>query len=204
MSMVEKKRLSEGVAQRLDVLQYRQELHDRIFHTDIYTLTKPHRLQHLVLHQCKYVAKLFELVTFGDDATHEVQLATEKVALDGFIVAMSMLNVCNKRMSDGLMLDVWEPKECVHRSLKAMGALAKTVEDIDHMAMDSPLVQIHAQVIVLATAWMNIYCERGSSLDNFFGVALARLVQVEKYNIHYERHEIEIARLMSKRATPRN
>lgn len=204
MTVAEVNRLAGGVAERLDVLQYRQELHDRIFHTDIYTLTKPHRLQHLVLHQCKYIAKLYELVTFGDDNTHEVQLATEKVALDGFIVAMSMLNVCNKLLSKDLALEVWEPKVCVSKGLRAMGALAKIVEDIDHMVMDSPLTQIHAQTIILATAWMNIYCERGSSLDNFFQVVLARLVQVETYNMYYERHSIEIARLMSKRASPRH
>lgn len=176
-------------------LQYRQELHDRLFHTDIYTLSKPRRLVHLVLHQCKYVSRLY--CTLHDEPESISGPAIERACLDGFIVAMSMANVCNYKTHEHLSTEQMTPEVCLDKAIRIVGELAKVVEDIDHMVMDSPLTKISMMVGELMCIYVNLLrVAKGWELQVFLDAALARLIDVEKKNIFFTRHAKEIDRLM--------
>lgn len=178
----------------IDDLQYRQELHDRIFHSDIYTLAKPERLKHLVLHQCKYISRIYGA---AQDLTFNDNLKLIKAqSIDGFIVVMSMMNVCNALIMDHLRFTPMGVQECLDEGIKSMGQLAKVVEDIDHMASNSPLTMIRNECLNLLNVFLNLLVITGGTVETITTLALERLVQIEKYNAHYERHEVEIQRLM--------
>lgn len=178
----------------LDDLQYRQELHDRIFHSDIYTLAKPERLKHLVLHQCKYISRIYgaaQDLSFNDN----LKLIRAQ-SIDGFIVVMSMMNVCNTLIMDHLRFTPMDVQECLDEGIRSMGQLAKIVEDIDHMASNSPLTMIRNECLNLLNVFLNLIVITGGAVETITTMALERLVQIEKFNAHYERHEVEIQRLM--------
>lgn len=181
----------------MDTFQYRQELHDRLFHTDIYTLSKPRRLVHLVLHQCKYSSRLYAAIK--DSQGGEIK-GVERIAIDGFIVAISMANVCNTMVFDSLKIEDLTPDDACDRAVRAVGHLAKVVEDIDHMVMNSPLVQISALVRELVVIYLNIAASQGMSPIAFMEEAEARLIDVEQKNIFFTKHSEEIHRLLSLRA----
>lgn len=178
----------------LDDLQYRQELHDRIFHLDIYNLAKPERLKHLVLHQVKYIATIYGAAQ--DLASGNNLLTVKAKCVDGFIVVMSMLNVCNALISDHLRFTVMDVQGCLDEGIRAVGQLSKVVEDIDHMASNSPLSMIRNECLNLTTVYLNLAAHVGVPLDFMPTLALERLVQVEKINVHYGRHEVELQRLL--------
>lgn len=178
----------------IDDLQYRQELHDRIFHSDIYTLAKPERLKHLVLHQCKYISSIYgaaQDLTFNDN----LQLIEAK-SIDGFIVVMSMMNVCNALIMDYLRFTPMGVQECLSEGIRSMGQLAKIVEDIDHMASNSPMIMIRNECLNLLNVFLNLLVITGGTVETATTLALQRLVQIEKFNIHHDRHQAEIERLM--------
>ncbi|MDU8350571.1 hypothetical protein RYA05_01560 [Pseudomonas syringae pv. actinidiae] len=186
----------EGMRDALDAFQYRQELHDRLFHTDIYTLSKPRRLVHLVLHQCKYISRLYASIKDAQGSTFQ---GIERIATDGFIVAMSMANVCNTMMFESLKIEDLTPDAACDRAIRAVGQLAKVVEDIDHMVLNSPLTQISALVRELVVIYLNIAAFQGMDTHQFLDEAEKRLIDVEKKNIFFTRHAKEMDRLLSTR-----
>lgn len=186
----------EGMRDALDAFQYRQELHDRLFHTDIYTLSKPRRLAHLVLHQCKYISRLYASIKDAQGSTFQ---GIERIATDGFIVAMSMANVCNTMMFESLKMEDLTPDAACDRAIRAVGQLAKVVEDIDHMVLNSPLTQISALVRELVVIYLNIAAFQGMDTHQFLDEAEKRLIDVEKKNIFFTRHAKEMDRLLSTR-----
>lgn len=189
----------------LNRLQYRQELHDSVFHSDIYTLTKHHRLQHLVLHQCKYVSELYLMLTgehYGELQQKGPQ--RERIARlcnDGLIICLSMFNVCGSLMSSQIENRRLMPTDAAELLLRSVGRMAKTIEDVDHMMQTKPLEEIMERAAVMAVAYMNI-AELNFTEYNVFNLSAMlhqvdeRLLSVEKKNIFFDKHIIEINRRM--------
>lgn len=181
----------------IDTLQFRQELHDQTFHSDIYTLSKPRRLTHLVLHHCKYVSELFLLVT--DEHYQELQAKgpqqgrIERLTVDGLIICLSMANICNKSMFEALEDRQYSRQDAAEVLLRHVGLMAKTVEDIDHMAQTNPLGDIMANSATMAMCYMSLYLHSNEApstryLEGMFGQLEHRLLSGERKNIHFREH----------------
>lgn len=185
--------LPAGIRPLMDNLQYRQELHDRIFHSDIYTLAKPERLKHLVLHQFKYISRIYG--ASRDVSRKENMTRIRKQSIDGFIVVLSMMNVCNSLVMDHLRFTSMKIEGCLDEGIRSVGQLAKIVEDMEHLASNSPTIKIREECLNLLNVFLNLLVISGLSLKLVPAQALDRLIEVEKQNIHFERHEAEILRL---------
>ncbi|MNY56356.1 hypothetical protein D3C86_1924280 [compost metagenome] len=64
------------------------------------------------------------------------------------------------------------------------------------MASNSPLTMIRNECLNLLNVFLNLLVITGGTVETITTLALERLVQIEKFNAHYERHEVEIQRLM--------
>lgn len=189
--------------------QFRQELHDRYFHGDIYHLSKPDRLKHLVLHQCKYISQLYTIIheygtvsdndvwsakNDGDRRIHQNNLERMRILItDGFIVALSMMNVCNYRVESFIPLEDCTP---IHLMVRHMGKMAKTIEDIDHMGQTNPLGEIISSVEVLLAVYHKQFEMTGGDLKELISRIYRRLVAVEEKNVFYKKyHHIMLEQL---------
>lgn len=180
-------------ADQLGHMQFRQELHDMLFHSDIYTLGKKERLVHLVLHHCKYVSELANYLLDPDvyaSLKHgPLKPRVQRLTIDGLIVSFSMLNTVNRQVSDHLSFREFESyAEASRLALRQIGLLAKTVENIDHLAQDNPLNGIIERVAVLIDIYWWIYSETQGRSDDNKSVLQSmneRLIGVEKKNIFF-------------------
>jgi hypothetical protein len=66
-------------------LQKEQEIHDRIYHKDIITLSTHNRIKHLVFHLCKYTARFM-----SDDRDN-----FKNGLIDAFNIILSLANTLN-------------------------------------------------------------------------------------------------------------
>lgn len=195
------------LVQELNDMQYRQDLHDRLFHTDIYTLSKPRRLGHLVLHHAKYVSQLYSIVTsevyaeLRDRCDDPVNVNRMKLlCVDGLIINMSVMNVCAKPLWAQIEnLRGFTRQEAIDLAIMHMGKMAKTIEDIDHMGQTNPLGEIFESSIVLFNAYAAIYMSEGNTLQDYFHAARERLLSIERKHIWAEEHMAEIEFLMANR-----
>lgn len=190
-----------------DEVQFRQELHDRLFHGDIYNLTKPHRLTHLVLHHCKYVAKIFTLHRNANDATDEKWVFTddaeakakaEALCVDGMIVSLSMLNVANKPYS-GLKSNgnPWAVENCVSNLIRQVGALAKTIEDIDHMAQTNPIGEVVGSLQEMTRCYTDIFTYFGNDERALVERIYDRLNFIEEKNMYGDRLQAQMLMIIN-------
>lgn len=181
----------------INKLQFRQELHDQTFHSDIYTLSKPRRLTHLVLHHCKYVSELFLMVT--NEHYQELQEKgpqsgrIERLTVDGLIICLSMANICNQSLFNALEERQFSRQDAAEVLLRQVGLMAKTVEDIDHMAQTNPLGDIMANAAIMAMCYMSLYLHSNDApctrhLEGMFGQLEHRLLSGERKNIHFREH----------------
>lgn len=186
-------------------MQFRQELHDVVFHSDIYTLSKPRRLTHLVLHHCKYVAELFRMFmdedfeSLGPGVPQRERI--RRLTVDGLIICLSMANVCNKRLGDVIDQRVMDKKDACELLLRRMGMMAKTIEDIDHMGQTNPLGEIMESAALMAGCYVNLYVlsypEYHHSLrDVMYDSVEKRLLEGERRNIYFGKHIVEMNRRM--------
>lgn len=157
-------------------LQYRQELHDRFYHQDIYVLSKKDRLAHLVLHHTKYITKIFA----GE--------GNVKVLIDGVIVCLSIMNVCNHRASFIARSGV-DSANTLAFMMSALGKLAKYVEDMDHMAFDMGVNNIGLMANQLMEAYIDLIPDDVQLSTNFYN----RLVSIEEKNIFHHHHSMNIS-----------
>lgn len=169
-------------------MQWRQEEHDRLFHSDIYALSKHHRLSHLVLHLAKYVGKDRKLAReeeFDKRVTN---------ALDALIVLMSIFN-CLNVVIDQIPADKhhpdghggWDYDDTVINT----GEMAKAVEAIDHLeALDYKAVLIkHGTFLISDWKSQWDFCTRHTTMfvvKSIEEMMFDRLVEIEKKNIHYD------------------
>jgi hypothetical protein len=184
-------------------LQYRQELHDRLFHTDIYTLNKHHRLVHLVLHQCKYVAHLHTTIReygiVGELNIHDNnRRRLEILVVDGFIVAFSMMNTCNYQFEEFMSSEGWDGDAPLNLLIRHVGILAKAIEDVDHMGQKNPLKTVIESVEVMMAAYYELWKQVGGDFRYLMKRIYDRLIEVEKKNIFYSYHEAEMKALILK------
>lgn len=188
--------------------QWRQELHDRLFHSDIYNLAKPHRLTHLVLHHAKYVAQLHTLVreytnlltTGMDRGPNAARL--KRLCVDGLIVSMSMYNVANKLFTDAQPgIHTFSAEESINVLIRNMGNLAKVVEDVDHMAQSNPLGSMVEHLNVMCQCYLSLYAAGvdqtldaggNGAMRRLFIDLEERLVEVEKKSMFYDELKTQI------------
>lgn len=192
------------VAEQFVNLQYRQELHDRLYHTDIYTLDKHHRLVHLVLHHCKYVAHLHVTVQeYGVDGDENIHANNrrrmENLAVDGIIVCMSMMNCCNHQIGAFMDTAHWDKDTPLYLLIRHMGTMSKTVEDVDHMGQTNPLKSIIESVEVMLAAYFKLFERGGGDFHYLTGRIHQRLTEVEKKSIFFDRLDIEMDKLLRQR-----
>ena len=172
-------------------LQYRQELHDKYYHNDIYTLPLRDRLGHLTLHHAKYIAYA---ATVGLDTG-------DRRIVDGIICCLSMLNACNREATHPIDLDLYDINGMPMRLLESLEEMAKTVEDFDHLIVDGGRKKLGDQVDRLLHHYLRLAYQRGGyhgSKDSdawsewVENLVVDRLKQVEAYNIFdiYYRNEI--------------
>ncbi|MCY1279640.1 hypothetical protein D9M68_18090 [compost metagenome] len=187
----------------IEQLQYRQELHDRLYHTDIYTLSKHHRLVHLILHQCKYVSQLHTVIKeygiAGDENIHHGnRRRAEILVVDGFIVSLSMLNCCNYQFEEFLGTEGWDELSPINLLIRHIGILSKTIEDVDHMGQTNPLYAIVDSVKIMMTAYYELWKQVGGDFRELVRRIYQRLIDVEKKNIFFEHHDAEMKSLILK------
>lgn len=105
-------------------IQWRQEEHDKLFHWDIYSLSKPARLRHLIFHMAKYQGKYLE-AQYADN-----QVKMREVVVDSFILLTSMANVLGYSIQDN---SAKVPGMSYNELVIETGRLCKTIEAWDHM-----------------------------------------------------------------------
>lgn len=193
-----------------DEVQFRQELHDRLFHGDIYNLTKPHRLTHLVLHHCKYTSKIYGLHNLyirqefyksnrplfeGDE---DGKAIVQNLCVDGMIVGLSMLNVANKLYS-GLKGhgEHWPFDCCVGLLVTSTGKLAKTIEDIDHMAQTNPIGEIVGVLQEMMRCYTDIFTYFGETERDVIEKIYARLNFIEEKNMYGDRLQAQMLMIIN-------
>ena len=136
--------------QELDLLQQAQQKHDEQHHRDIFYLSYPQRMAHLVFHFAKYSGRLAELQKGADNKRFEATL------IDTLIVALSAANIFNIKLSETVLsedlsqydsldevaqiiCDVDAPSSAsssewfFQRLAQATGRMAKACESLDHM-----------------------------------------------------------------------
>ena len=190
-----------------DEVQFRQELHDRLFHGDIYNLTKPHRLTHLVLHHCKYVAKLYTL--YDNEvraltgrrlfqADEDAKGIIQGLCVDGMIVSLSMMNVANKLYS-GLKGHgaPWPYENCVSILIRQMGSLAKTIEDIDHMAQTNPIGEVIGALQEMMHCYTDMYTYFGDNERTMIEQIYTRLNFIEGKHIYADKVQSQMLTIIN-------
>lgn len=199
--------MDNDIAGLWDEVQFRQELHDRLFHGDIYNLTKPHRLTHLVLHHCKYTSKLFALhdnevrantpfPLYHDD--EDAKSIIQRLCVDGMIVSLSMLNVANKLYSDTKSTDApWPYEVNIGELIRKVGTLAKTVEDIDHMAQTNPIGEVVTALQTMMHAYTGIFCYFGGGERGLIEQIYARLNFIEEKNMFGDRLQAQMLMIIN-------
>lgn len=197
-------------------LQYRQELHDRFFHSDIYTLSKHRRLEHLTLHHVKYTAQMMETVELIAGDSEQSQKARtvdwdtfhtfiRRRCLDGLLVCLSMLNTMNIKAGE-----VWETNRtwgldtCCRQGVYAAGRLAKLIEDIDHMSQTDVPGGVRREVGLLIKVYEHLLWSYGFTQGDDEAViirtmVLDRLLSLEIHGMFADRCQKEIDILMDKR-----
>lgn len=198
-------------------LQYRQELHDRFFHNDIYTLSKHRRLEHLTLHHVKYTAQLMETVDLlagNSEESHKARIEDwntfhnfiQRRCLDGLLVCLSMLNVMNIKVGEVWDTNhTWGLDKCSRHGVYAAGRLAKLIEDIDHMVMVGVTDGVRREVGILIKVYEHFLWSYGFTAgggDQEAEVRLKvfnRLLELEKRHMFFDRYMLEIDILMDKR-----
>lgn len=199
--------MNNDIAGLWDEVQFRQELHDRLFHGDIYNLTKPHRLTHLVLHHCKYTSKLFTLFdtevramtgrpAFFEDV--DAKVIIQRLCVDGMIVSLSMLNVANKLYSARpRQQSFWSFECCFPELIRKVGALAKTVEDIDHMAQTNPIGEVVDSLETMMQCYTGIFRYFGESERDLIEQIYARLNFIEEKNMYGDRLQSQMLMIIN-------
>jgi len=163
-------------------LQYRQELHDKLYHQDIYVLSKKERLAHLVLHHTKYVSKLF-----GGGGRNDA-----KLLIDGVIVSLSILNVCNHRAAWSTSERSVSYDETVAFMIQAMGRLAKYVEDMDHLAFNEGIRELGSITNQLMGAYIDLMKDHSLLINNYN----TRMEEIEEKSIFHRQHRDVIGQEM--------
>lgn len=194
-------------SERLRRMQYRQDLHDHRYHTDIYVLPKAKRLTHLVLHHCKYVSELVLKVNDWTPDWRKTELngwkRFERVAIDGLIVCMSMSNVMGRHMAATFATMPWERGELQKAMITAIGKMAKTIEDIDHLNQTNPLHELVNEVHVLFSCYSHCLKLVGIPFHTVTDLMHDRLLEVESKHMWHNNYLDEIDALMDAYDTER-
>lgn len=160
-------------------MQYRQEEHDRLFHWDIYCLSKHNRLKHLTLHLAKYQGKyLVQQAAKNDEGKFAVKV-------DAIIVLMSMANVINYQITGSYapVVNGFSYDEIIIETSK----LCKVIEALDHMESMDFRNEIQSCIEKLFYFWQVVPADEDVKWDD----VLARLEQVEQKHFMYD-HVIEL------------
>lgn len=187
--------------ERLRRQQYRQELHDKNYHTDIYVLPKAKRLTHLVLHHCKYVASLYTILDKVNLEGHlhrnaDAREQVKRYAVDGLIICMSMANICGKPLPGSFATMPWETKQAKDALIETMGKMAKTIEDIDHMAQTNPIGELWNHCMMMFSVYVHCLRLAGFPFWNLTDQLHDRLLLVETKHMWHNNYLDEIDRLM--------
>jgi len=160
--------------------QWRQEEHDRLFHFDIYTLSKHHRLAHLTLHMAKYNGKLLQAI--GDVSR------VQGVCVDAFIVMTSILNTLGHSLGDKEIAEISYGANvdyAIRPLVIETGKLCKVVEAIDHLEYIDIRKTSLEIVTKLLSVWLFVWVETSGTFEQLSQSILERLIQVEQKNIFY-------------------
>lgn len=187
--------------ERLRRQQYRQDLHDRKYHTDIYVLPKAKRLTHLVLHHCKYVADLYAIMIKPGFEGHmhrnaDVREVFTRRALDGLIVSLSIANICGYTIPGSIATTPWTDIQARNVMIAAIGKMAKTIEDIDHMGQTNPLGELWSRGMDLFSVYTHCLRLVGIPFWEMVDSIHDRLLAVESKHIWHNNYLDEIDHLM--------
>lgn len=157
-------------------LQWRQEEHDRLFHSDIYNLDRQKRLTHLALHLMKYNGKLYNRVFFDDPEK------LRPVVVDAIIVLVSSLNTLNTTplIAGELNETVCNRDDIIIET----GGLAKLLEGLDHFEDNQIRVHYRIGVTKLLRYWRVFYDITHPELTLEEAV-VERLKAVERKNMFF-------------------
>lgn len=193
--------------ERLRRQQYRQDLHDHRYHTDIYVLPKAKRLTHLVLHHCKYMS---ELVLKLEAWTPEWQKGEingwarfKRMSLDGVIICLSMANICGKLVPGSFATMPWTNETARDAMISGIGKMAKTIEDIDHMGQTNPLGELWTECMVMFSAYVHCLRQVGVPFWELTEAVNERLLAGESKHMFHNNYIEEIDRLMEEYETER-
>jgi hypothetical protein len=187
--------------ERLRRQQYRQDLHDHRYHTDIYVLPKAKRLTHLVLHHCKYVSSLYGILNtpnIEEILPYDVELRNKvkRLSTDGLIICLSMANICAKHLPGSFATMPWRIDQSKDAMIEAIGKMAKTIEDIDHMGQTNPLGELWSEAMMLFSTYVSCLRLVGTPFWTVTETIEDRLLGVEAKHIWHNNYFDEIERLM--------
>lgn len=176
--------------EELNRQQYRQDLHDSKYHTDIYVLPKAKRLTHLVLHHCKYVSELAIKLETWTPEWRKGELNSwkrfERIALDGIIICMSMANICGKKLPGSFATMPWLIVDTRTTMIKSMGKMAKTIEDIDHMGQTNPIGELWGECMLMFSCYVTCLRLVGIPFWEMVDAVHERLLAVESKHIYHK------------------
>ena len=180
----------EWFNENLNRQQYRQDLHDEKYHTDIYVLPKAKRLTHLVLHHCKYVSSLYAILDKVNLEGHlhrnaDARLEVKRLALNGIIICMSMANICGKKLPGSFATMPWETKQAKDTLIETIGKMAKTIEDIDHMAQTNPIGELWNSAMMLFSVYVHCLKLSGVPFWEMVEAVDAHLLAVESKHMYH-------------------
>lgn len=156
-------------------MQWRQELHDKLFHGDIYNLSIIGRLRHLTLHLSKYQGKYLEEQMSGTEWTRR------GIVVDALIVLQSMANTLSYEITG--QSDYSKDVGFSYNALVIRtGHLCKYLEAWDHLESIDYRDNISRAIEDLIYCWNYLQCNdpvvEGELID--------RLVRIEKKSTFYE------------------
>lgn len=158
-------------------MHWRQEEHDRLFHWDIFSLSKHDRLKHLTLHLAKYQGKYLASQAAADDGK---KFGT---VVDALIVLLSMANVIGYKIKNSAEPSVGFSYDSI---IIETSNLCKVIEALDHMESLDFRQEIQKAIEKLVYLWQVVPTDRAVTWNDM----LARLEFIESKYFMYD-HVIE-------------
>jgi hypothetical protein len=148
----------------------------------------------------KYVSDLHKVFRSMDiagvKADHRELL--KRRCLDGLIVCLSMSNICGKHLITSMASFPWHKEGVINAMIEAVGKMAKTIEDIDHMGQTNPLGEIFGMVNAMLGVYASSLSLVGIEFQDIVEHIDERLLQVESKHIWHDRYLEQITMWMDK------
>ena len=168
----------------LSEFSWRQYIHDRYFHQDIFVLNKQMGIKHFILHMAKYQSRLF-----GDTVNY-------RTLVDIFIITVALARTMNYDSEsllskcEGKQLPPMTNDELFRTVVENTALAAKVCEGLDHVEVQD----FHGNLIRVIDNYVLVIfdlMERGKhkiDFEQLIKLAELRLVHIELYNPMVEYH----------------